>query len=76
MKKFGLNSLKFFSIKFRVHTDTCYYKLLNLGPNASFEEVKKEYYKLAKKYHPDNTESSANQTVKAIIIIPFLIGKI
>ncbi len=56
---------KFFSAKFRSKTDICYYKLFNLGPNASFDEIKKEYYKLAKKYHPDNKESSsANQTVR------------
>jgi hypothetical protein len=52
------------SAKARIKTDICYYKLLNLTPNSNFEEIKKEYYKLAKKYHPDNKEnSSANQTV-------------
>lgn len=42
----------------------CYYKILNLTPNSSYDEIKKEYYKLAKKYHPDNKEgSNINQTV-------------
>ena len=50
--------------KVRIQADVCFYKLLNLTPNSTIEEIKKEYYKLAKKYHPDNKEnSSANQTV-------------
>jgi len=55
---------KSFALKFRVGNDICYYKLLNIDPNASVDEIKREYYKLAKKYHPDNNEESkANQTV-------------
>jgi preprotein translocase subunit Sec63 len=59
-------SLKFnFSIKFRPQIDTCYYKILNLNSSATLEDIKKEYYKLAKKYHPDNynEHSQVNQTV-------------
>lgn len=29
------------------------YTLLNVTRNSTLKEVKKEYYKLAKKYHPD-----------------------
>ncbi|HMQ10625.1 MAG TPA: J domain-containing protein [Oligoflexia bacterium] len=37
------------------------YKVLNLQPNASLEEVKSQYRTLSKKYHPDtNANSSAN----------------
>ena len=32
-----------------------YYDILNLKPNASKNEIKKSYHKLAKKYHPDKT---------------------
>ena len=31
----------------------CYYKILNLPTNASQDDIKKSYYKLAKKHHPD-----------------------
>jgi hypothetical protein len=52
------------SQRLKMPSDMCYYKLLNITPNASFDEIKKEYYKLAKKYHPDNKDnSSANQIV-------------
>jgi DnaJ-class molecular chaperone len=30
-----------------------YYNLLNINKNATKEEIKKSYYKLAKQYHPD-----------------------
>ena len=30
-----------------------YYKILNVKRDASDAELKKSYYKLAKKYHPD-----------------------
>eukprot|EP00493_Phyllostaurus_siculus_P026243 UN26588 len=31
----------------------CFYKMLNVSASADLEEIKNQYYKLAKKYHPD-----------------------
>lgn len=55
--------IKCFSTK--IKSKTCYYKTLNLNSNATLDEIKKEYYRLAKIYHPDNVNenSSLNQTV-------------
>ena len=34
-----------------------YYKILDVDINSSTEQIKKHYYKLAKKYHPDKTKN-------------------
>jgi DnaJ-class molecular chaperone len=53
-------------LNFNTKPDTCYYKILNVPTTATSDNIKKEYYKLAKKYHPDNKNESSkeNQTVK------------
>jgi hypothetical protein len=62
--KIFLCETKSFSTKIKKNPAICYYKILNISTSASIDEIKREYYKLAKKYHPDNNEnSSANQTV-------------
>src|ERR671937_745311 len=44
-----------------------YYKVLNIPRNASTEEIKKSYRKLARKYHPDvSKESNAEAKFKEV----------
>jgi curved DNA-binding protein len=44
----------------------CYYKVLNVSTDATFEEIKKSYLDLAKKYHPDVLTGEAVQEVSII----------
>ena len=48
--------------------ETNYYKMLGLNKNASEEDIKKSYRKLAMKYHPDHTkgDKSAEENFKKI----------
>lgn len=38
-----------------------YYRILNISQDASLDEIKKAYRKLAKKYHPDNYTGSEKE---------------
>ena len=45
----------------------CYYKTMNLSPNVDFREIKSQYLKLAKKYHPDvSQEKNKEERFKTI----------
>jgi molecular chaperone DnaJ len=44
-----------------------YYAILGVSQEANFQEIRKSYRKLAKKYHPDrNKSSSAEEIIKKI----------
>ena len=44
-----------------------YYAILRVSEDANFQEIKKSYRKLAKKYHPDrNKSANAEETIKKI----------
>lgn len=41
-----------------------YYQILKINKNATSEEIKKHYYRLARKYHPDKTNGNIEQSEK------------
>ena len=55
-----------------------YYALLGVSQDANFQEIKKSYRRLARKYHPDRNKSPlAEETIKKLTKPSkfFLIGK-
>lgn len=49
-----------------------FYKILNLEPNCSYNEIKKSYYKLAKLYHPDKNNGHADKFKEINLAYTFL----
>lgn len=46
-----------------------HYKVLDVPKNATQDDIKKQYRKLAKKYHPDkNKEAGAEEKFKGTIV--------
>ena len=54
------NKKKFFS----AHQNDWLYLSIGLSSDASDDEIKKHYYDLARKYHPDKTEDDPETTAK------------
>lgn len=46
---------------------TSYYDLLQVNRDATQQEIKKAYFNLAKKFHPDTTELSEAEAVKRMV---------
>ena len=43
-----------------------YYKILEIDKNSTTQEIKKHYYKLAKKYHPDKNNGISDENFKLL----------
>jgi len=62
---YSRKAINFFSI-FRNNTPKTYYEILDLTPRATSKEIKLQYIKLVKVYHPDNGESGSEEKFKEI----------
>lgn len=53
-----------FSQSLRFDTEVDYYKKLGVKSSASQSEIKRKFYELAKKHHPDAAQSKASDEDK------------
>ncbi|XP_076376163.1 dnaJ homolog l(2)tid, mitochondrial isoform X2 [Megalopta genalis] len=69
-KKPGKNEIQsFIQTQRSIHTTNRllkrnYYEILGISKNASSKDIKKAYYQLAKKYHPDTNKGDPNASKK------------
>lgn len=59
---------KFFNTHYSDRVGQNYYAILGVSRDASFEDIKKAYRKLALKYHPKNNPNNAEAEKKFIEI--------
>jgi len=48
--------------------ETAYYDLLGVKPNATVDDIKKSYRKLALKFHPDKNPSEGEK-VRSVFVL-------
>lgn len=64
----GINSADFISIKAMFVRETgSDYKILEISPDASIDEIKSAYRKMAKKYHPDRVATLGEEVQKQAV---------
>ncbi|XP_014206155.1 protein tumorous imaginal discs, mitochondrial isoform X2 [Copidosoma floridanum] len=59
-----LQSYRSFHLSSRVFAKKNYYEILGVSRNSSGKDIKKAYYQLAKKYHPDTNKDDPNASKK------------
>lgn len=61
-----INKGTYFVSFFVNKTPKSFYEILEITPKASVKEIKLQYIKLVKIYHPDNSETGSEEKFKEI----------